>query len=234
MEIIILGHIIGDFYFQSNKLSELKYERIACLILHCLIYTVSVSVLMALTMKCFQVCIPVIVFVTHFIIDKGKSVIENSKIFYHKYITVVFMLDQIAHIAVLYAITMKWTVTYSSEYFFIALGVLVCGKPAAIFITKVFESITSISKYDENDERLKAEEMNGNIANAGYWIGVLEREIIFFLGLAGEYSAIGFVLAAKSLARHKNFDEEGFAEKYLIGTLLSSLIAFCCVALCKL
>ena len=41
----------------------------------------------------------------------------------------------------------------------------------------------------------------------------------------GQLGAIGFVLAAKSLARFKQLDDRDFAEKYLVGTLLSVLIA---------
>lgn len=77
--------------------------------------------------------------------------------------------------------------------------------------------------------------MDGRKENAriGSWIGILEREIIFILGLLGQYGAIGFVIAAKSLARHSQLNEPAFAEKYLIGTLLSSFMALVCIMICK-
>ena len=58
------------------------------------------------------------------------------------------------------------------------------------------------------------------------------REIILLLGLMGQYGAVGFVLTAKSLARYKQLEKKAFAEKYLVGTLLSAFIAFGCVAMC--
>lgn len=43
--------------------------------------------------------------------------------------------------------------------------------------------------------------------------------------ILGQYSAIGFVLTAKSIARYNKIVEEAeFAECYLLGTLLSTML----------
>ena len=42
------------------------------------------------------------------------------------------------------------------------------------------------------------------------------------------------MLTAKSLARFRQLEDKEFAEKYLIGTLLSTFIAIICVAIYKL
>lgn len=80
-------------------------------------------------------------------------------------------------------------------------------------------------------------EVNSKTENEGVkigsWIGILEREIILMLGLMGQFGAIGFVLAAKSLARFKQLENKSFAEKYLVGTLLSALIAIGNIIMCK-
>ena len=62
---------------------------------------------------------------------------------------------------------------------------------------------------------------------------MLEREIILMLGLMGQFGAIGFVLTAKSLARFKQLENKSFAEKYLVGTLLSGGIAIVCIVVFK-
>jgi hypothetical protein len=59
----------------------------------------------------------------------------------------------------------------------------------------------------------------------GLMIGILERFILFLMVLLGYWSALGFVIAAKSIARFKELDEKGFADYYLIGTLASVLVA---------
>jgi hypothetical protein len=52
---------------------------------------------------------------------------------------------------------------------------------------------------------------------------------MLMLGLSGQVGAIGFVIAAKSLARFKQLEDKDFAERYLLGTLLSVLIALVCI-----
>ena len=62
-------------------------------------------------------------------------------------------------------------------------------------------------------------------ARVGATIGVLERLLIVALVLIGAEAAIGFVIAAKTLARFKQLDDRGFAEYYLLGTLASVGVA---------
>ena len=49
----------------------------------------------------------------------------------------------------------------------------------------------------------------------------LERFIGFTLFPVGEWSALGLLLAAKSIARFRELDDREFGEYYLIGTLPS-------------
>jgi hypothetical protein len=58
----------------------------------------------------------------------------------------------------------------------------------------------------------------------GATIGVLERILTIAL-MSGGPTAIGLVIAAKTLARHKELDDKPFAERYLIGTMSSVTIA---------
>jgi hypothetical protein len=59
----------------------------------------------------------------------------------------------------------------------------------------------------------------------GRTIGALERALTLTLVLLGEYGAIGWIIAAKSLARFKALEDREFAEYFLIGTLASFLLA---------
>jgi hypothetical protein len=62
-------------------------------------------------------------------------------------------------------------------------------------------------------------------ARIGATIGVLERLLIVTFVLTGSTAAIGFVVAAKTLARFKQLDDRDFAEYYLLGTLASVAVA---------
>ncbi|MBA2717964.1 MAG: DUF3307 domain-containing protein [Chloroflexi bacterium] len=65
----------------------------------------------------------------------------------------------------------------------------------------------------------------GGSARVGSTIGVLERILIVVFVLTGTDVAIGFVVAAKTLARFRLLDDRDFAEYYLLGTLASVAIA---------
>jgi uncharacterized protein DUF3307 len=62
-------------------------------------------------------------------------------------------------------------------------------------------------------------------ARIGATIGVLERILIVAFVLTGAEAAIGFVVAAKTLARFKQLNDRPFAEYYLLGTLASVSVA---------
>jgi len=59
----------------------------------------------------------------------------------------------------------------------------------------------------------------------GATIGALERLLIVAFVLVGAEAAVGFVIAAKTIARFKQLDDRGFAEYYLLGTLGSVSVA---------
>jgi hypothetical protein len=62
-------------------------------------------------------------------------------------------------------------------------------------------------------------------ARVGATIGVLERLLIVTFVLIGAEATIGFVVAAKTLARFRQLDDRDFAEYYLLGTLASVTVA---------
>jgi len=71
--------------------------------------------------------------------------------------------------------------------------------------------------------RIKDETMEKD--NTGKLIGNIERVLLFLFVLFDSMAAIGFVIAAKSIARFEELKHKKFAEYYLIGTLTSALIA---------
>src|SRR5947208_1625565 len=59
----------------------------------------------------------------------------------------------------------------------------------------------------------------------GRAVGSLERALALTLVLLGDYAAVGWIIAAKSLARFKQLEDREFAEYFLVGTLASFLLA---------
>lgn len=246
MELILLGHIIGDFYVQTDKIAEKKKNSIKYMLIHCLIYTIvmgigfyelSIGIVETLIISSF-------IFLSHFIIDFIKGKCDKRAV---KYEHIIFLIDQVIHIMIflliVYIAKQQFGFRINNNLMIndlcvktcivVASAVLVCWKPASIFVSLVFKIIPET--IEQADQTMKTnEKIETEGVKIGSWIGILEREIILILGLMGQFSAIGFVLTAKSLARFKQLESKSFAEKYLVGTLLSAFIAIVCIVVCKL
>ncbi len=72
---------------------------------------------------------------------------------------------------------------------------------------------------------LPLENQGQGMKRAGAIIGVLERALIISFIILGEYSLIGFIVAAKSIARFEELKERNFAEYFITGTMASTLFA---------
>jgi hypothetical protein len=108
----------------------------------------------------------------------------------------------------------------------IAMVYLFVMNPCAIAVKKVLDSLVDCRNNDTVSTDCVGEKTEENpVDKGGYLIGIFERLITVTFVLLGQYGALGFVLAAKSLARFKQLEQQGFAEKYLVGTLLSISLA---------
>ncbi len=58
----------------------------------------------------------------------------------------------------------------------------------------------------------------------GRYIGILERILIVIFIVQNLFQGLALIIAMKTLTRFKQFEDKGFAEYYLIGTLLSLMI----------
>jgi hypothetical protein len=110
------------------------------------------------------------------------------------------------------------------------LLVILLFKPAGVFVDIVFSDINftnnETDKNEENNSLDHTKNVSNKIYKSSYIIGILERIIICMFVLMSEYTVIGFIITIKTWARSREIKEViEFREKYLIGTLLSILIA---------
>lgn len=165
-----------------------------------------------------------------------------------------FCLDQLLHLGVIllcWALLLRGqrtaclTALAARSWFRLALlyAALLCGiwKPTAVLVSKVLamlpppeetkaESPEDAAGPAEPDRKETEEEAAKPLGpeedfRSGELIGKLERVIVAALVLSGAATAIGFVLTAKSVARFKQMEDRNFAERYLVGTLLSVAVA---------
>jgi hypothetical protein len=100
----------------------------------------------------------------------------------------------------------------------VAVYLYVCGR--GLVLVRAALDIPSLRMRRDDDRTQGAIEVA-----RGRAIGVLERALAITFVFLGEYGAVGFVVAAKSLARFKALEDREFAEYFLIGTLASLLLA---------
>lgn len=214
----LLAHVLADFQLQSQKMADLKSRRLNFLILHLAIVLLPLLFLGLLLPQ--RLVFFALVWLSHALIDFLKNRL-NSSIVQHHAQKFAFILDQLLHLMIIFALYFllgqqqvsapHWL---SERYlmlqalFFFALT----GKPVNILFKLFF------SKYQAG------EDSGETIAGAGAMIGILERLIMGLSLIFGQFTAIGLVFTAKSIARYNKISEsQFFAEYYLIGSLFSMI-----------
>ena len=226
-------HVIGDYILQWRNMAQNKKPFNKYFIGHALLYALSMAAVF-LCAPFFNALISwLILSLSHMLIDFVRCIIDKKYEKNHSVQVISFCVDQFLHLACIFLC--YWFIMRSQpglltntlflqKWFRIALGyiVILCviWKPAEILISKVLDTF-SVSSNPSTEKALKA----------GAYIGFLERIIVVALVLLSATSAVGFVLTAKSIARYKQFEEQSFTERYLVGTLLSVGIALLAVLL---
>lgn len=72
--ILIIGHLIGDFLFQTSWIAKYKSTKWFTLIVHVFIYTAVITVLDLLTFHQLSIWGIIFIFVSHVIIDRQTFV----------------------------------------------------------------------------------------------------------------------------------------------------------------
>ncbi len=215
---LLLAHTLGDFFLQPNSwVAEKEKEKLRSLKLY-LHAAIHVALIFAVFLS-FKVWFPALVIgITHFVIDASKLQFQNKRT---KYLW--FFADQILHIIVIIGV---WTSFYDAakidfrfihnqNVWLIAFGALLITSPAAVVIRVV------IAKFIPTKNPI-------SLQDAGKFIGVLERLLVYVFVLTNHFEAVGFLLAAKSIFRFgdlKKSNDIKLTEYVLIGTLLSFGIA---------
>ncbi|MFV0345337.1 MAG: DUF3307 domain-containing protein [Bacteroidales bacterium] len=217
----LAAHLLGDFIFQSHRWAVGKKHRAISKyhFWHALVIFVC-SYLLSLDYGFFLSAL--ILSIIHFTTDVLKSYLQaklkGKESFY-------FFIDQVIHIIFIILISLTYY-SYGKiefiydiplEYLIIAVGFIFCAKPANILIKNIFTSLEiSVPETSTSTEE------NKDLPNAGKLIGTVERFLVLALILVGQYSAVGLIIAAKSILRFRDNQKN---EYVLVGTMLSFGIA---------
>lgn len=232
--LFFIGHILGNFYFQSSYTFHRKDKAFDKDFINSVIYFFAMLLAILPILSLSSLSWIILISFIHFSIDWLKSYLDKNYKFTSLGETRILFLDQAIHIIMILLVTMliyinPTTIEFNTMFKYLietfsinmelvvswALAVLLLVKPFSIIISKV------LSKYQP--KTIAIEELGH--PGAGALIGVLERLIILLMLSQNQYVAIGFVLTAKSIARYnKIIEDPQFSEYYLLGTLLSMLL----------
>ncbi len=225
---LLLAHVIADFYLQPYAwiMDKVEHkERSLGLFKHICVHVLLTSAALLLASEAnateFILALSFII-ITHYAIDIWKT--------YMGFTTRYFVADQLGHLFILVSVSLYFGEILNfeslkvivaqypiSNYLIAAIGFALAHKPASILIQLL------LSKH------LEQIEIEGNgLKNAGELIGSLERLMIIIFILLAQFSAIGFLLAAKSVFRFGDMrrqTDRKLTEYIMLGTLFSFFFA---------
>jgi hypothetical protein len=222
----LLAHVLTEFVFQPDTVAAQK-EKPKTLFLHGLIFFltsmaillpgISYPIILALAFLAFF----------HGVVDFLKNQLRQ---YLRKEHWLIFLGDQALHIFAITAFAyyfdeqylLSWSEVLSAYWsspttmMFASFFVLI------VFGGGFFTGILCKGFLDRFDSKKKP-----GLERAGRTIGILERSLILMAVLFGRIEFIGYIFAAKSIARYPEMkDGDHFSEYYLVGTLTSISIAF--------
>jgi hypothetical protein len=233
---LLIAHCITDFLLQPTTwVIEKKSKVWKSTYLY---YHILVTALVAALLLWNFNYLPAVIFIslTHLLIDGLKLQAEKHYKNMKGADFTLFIADQVLHIVIIIIAWLfiikgadRWTKMFthiSGDYrlWLRAFGYIIVTTPVGFiiqFLTRKWtnELVTSDS-----------------LPNAGKWIGILERILILTMVYINQFSAIGFLVAAKSILRvtdkptpepivGRPFSSRKHTEYVLIGTFLSVCIA---------
>lgn len=217
---LLLAHILTDFVLQTKRLIDQKRDkrgRSPFLYIHAIL----AGLLTYIIVQDWSMwLVPIIITMTHFFIDLWKLHQKNDSLRY-------FLLDQMFHLLVLVFVWLYVTGNYGELGPFIAS--VFASKFVLVYLTGylvvIFPIGFIIGKATQRwQEEIKEEDGIKSLDKAGRYIGIFERILVLTFIMTNNFSAIGFLIAAKSILRFNNKSKSGArkqTEYVLIGTLMS-------------
>lgn len=242
LTVLVVAHLLGDFYFQSERVAAGKNRRAGSFIIHIIVYWGACLLAMASFWGNGAFAVSLAVAGAHLAVDltkvavvhsigriAGRSRDSDGAIGRKAYVV-----DQVAHAACLVVVAYVATFRYGfilrptvavatvtgnigmdwTKTLALVTMALFVGKPSNVTVRML------LADYRPTVEG----EDSSTVQRSGRFIGTLERLILLVFLCLHQVAAMGLVLTAKSIARYDMIARnKAFAEYYLLGTLLSTL-----------
>lgn len=225
---LLLAHLLGDFPLQIEWIAKNKGRRIWPHLCHGLIHYATAWFCLALfsqlsPLSFYRQIVVVGYLGAHLLTDWLRCRLVLHKVL--KDSGKCFLLDQFVH-ALLIA-TAAVMLTHSS-FSAMAYGIQLSQsarmrilETATIYVAVIFGGGYLIRILTRSFAVPGSDETPAQLANAGLYVGWIERFLVITSILMQSPVLVGLILTGKSIARFPEFKEARFAEYFLIGTLLS-------------
>src|ERR1035437_9253272 len=176
-----IAHLVVDFLLQSEKWCIEKEKHVLSKqhLLHGVIVAVTAYIF---SLDVYFIISALIIGFSHLAIDVLKSYCiqkrEDKK-------ASIFFIDQLLHVILLSLVSWIYLKNYTPNYLF--------DFHLNLNVMTVFAAFLFCAKPDNTSEK--------ELENAGKVIGIMERFMALGLILAGQYGAVGLIIAAKSILR---------------------------------
>jgi len=229
---LYLAQLLTDFVFQSSRLVAKKRQGAAgAYVWHGAIHLAWALALVAFAWAgafrdwLFYVALVLLVLV-HLLIDHAKLALVSSHAV--KDGLGAFALDQILHAATVLMAALA-IARMAPGSFVRRVAAVPLDREKVLWVLVVYVGIVwgggyllrYLTKPLTKRGLPEIQEGIDELENAGLYIGWLERFLVVTAVVLRSPATVGFILAAKSIARYPEFRSFRFAEYFLIGTLLS-------------
>lgn len=221
---LLLAHVLADFVLQTDWIHRNK-RKAGVMLLHGAVVLVTAQAALG------QVATPELVALAaaHLAIDCLKTYTRAPGL-------TAFLVDQAAHLATLAAVAVCAPNLWSEGIYAAQLsppaqdallhamallaGLIITLRAGDFAVQHLMDSHPAVAPPGTGDTEPGLPDTG--LPGAGKTIGHLERLLIFVLILGGQFAAIGFLVAAKSILRFGTVSNDRRATEYvIIGTLAS-------------
>lgn len=225
---LLLAHVLTDFVLQTDKWVKKKREY-GVKSLHFWFHGLLSGILTYLLLQQWgNWWAPLTIIITHIAIDYWKLRHEKGKSKKNKHLVNAFVIDQLLHLLVILLLWLTLINGFEKVFPFIAMLFTEKNYLAIVFSVVVLIWPAGIIIGKTTKPFRQQIDMGDSLTKAGLYIGVLERLLVFVFIIIGQYAAIGFLIAAKSVLRitkDNDKDSRKKTEYVLIGTMLSFTVA---------
>lgn len=204
---LLFAHVVTDYVLQTGWMVERKRNPLVMLLHGLVVLAVSlaavghINAIAVISLAVMHVCI------------------DATKVYGFADTLTAHLLDQAAHIVAIIFVTFHapglWlTGTWNAQsdwlphVLLIVAGAVMATRAGSFALEKLMK-------------RFSADFASSGLPEGGNLIGILERGLIYILILSGQAAGVGFLIAAKSILRFKEANEQAAAEYVIIGTLAS-------------